>query len=95
MIWNYPEIAVCLCGCLGELQASLEDKGLHFSYDDAVVDYLVKKSFSQTYGARNLRRTIQKELEDVMASKIIDSYENPVTQLKAVMEDDKLALLAM
>ena len=89
---NFTAIARIM---LGELQASLEDKGLHFSYDDAVVDYLVKKSFSQTYGARNLRRTIQKELEDVMASKIIDSYENPVTQLKAVMEDDKLALLAM
>ena len=89
---NFTAIARIM---LGELQASLEDKGLHFSYDDAVVDYLVKKSFSKTYGARNLRRTIQKELEDVMASKIIDSYENPVTQLKAVMEDDKLALLAM
>jgi ATP-dependent Clp protease ATP-binding subunit ClpA len=80
---------------LGELQKSLEEKGLHFSYDDAVVEYLVKKSFSQTYGARNLRRTIQKELEDVMAAKIINSYENPVTQLKAVMEGEKLTLLAM
>lgn len=89
---NFTDIARIM---LGELRSSLEDKGLHFSYDDAVVDYLVKKSFSQTYGARNLRRTIQKELEDVMAAKIIDSYENPVTQLKAVMEDDKLTLLAM
>ena len=80
---------------LGELQKSLEDKGLHFTYDDAVVEYLVRKSYSQTYGARNLRRTIQKELEDVMAAKIINSYENPVTQLRAVMEDDKLALQAL
>ena len=89
---NFTDIARIM---LGELQKSLEEKGLHFSYDDAVVEYLVKKSFSQTYGARNLRRTIQKELEDVMAAKIIDSYENPVTQLKAVMEDEKLTLLAM
>ncbi len=89
---NFTDIARIM---LGELQKSLEEKGLHFTYDDAVVDYLVKKSFSQTYGARNLRRTIQKELEDVMAAKIIDSYENPVTQLKAVMEGDKLSLLAM
>ncbi|MBQ9647614.1 MAG: ATP-dependent Clp protease ATP-binding subunit [Oscillospiraceae bacterium] len=89
---NFTDIARIM---LGELQTSLEDKGLHFSYDDAVVDYLVKKSFSATYGARNLRRTIQKELEDVMAAKIIDSYENPVTQLRAVMEDDKLVLQAL
>ncbi len=80
---------------LGELQKSLEEKGLHFSYDDAVVEYLVKKSFSDTYGARNLRRTIQKELEDVIAAKIIDSYENPVTQLSAVMEDGRLVLNAL
>ncbi|MBQ7713885.1 MAG: ATP-dependent Clp protease ATP-binding subunit, partial [Oscillospiraceae bacterium] len=80
---------------LSELQTSLKEKGLHFTYDDAVVDYLVQKSFSQTYGARNLRRAIQKELEDVMAAKIIDSYENPVTELKAVMADGKPALLAM
>ena len=89
---NFTDIARIM---LGELQTSLEDKGLHFSYDDAVVEYLVKKSFSTTYGARNLRRTIQKELEDVMAAKIIDSYENPVTQLKAVMENDKLILQAL
>ncbi|MBR0312481.1 MAG: ATP-dependent Clp protease ATP-binding subunit, partial [Oscillospiraceae bacterium] len=89
---NFTDIARIM---LEELRASLEDKSLHFTYDDEVVDYLVKKSFSQTYGARNLRRTIQKELEDVMAAKIIDSYENPVTQLRAVMEDDKLTLLAM
>jgi ATP-dependent Clp protease ATP-binding subunit ClpB len=80
---------------LGELRDSLAEKGLHFTYDDAVVDYLVEKSYSMTYGARNLRRTIQKELEDVMAAKIIDSYENPITQLKAVMQDGALTLLAM
>ena len=43
---------------LDELQKSLEDKGLHFTWDEDVEDYLVKKSYSATYGARNLRRTI-------------------------------------
>ncbi len=80
---------------LDELKTSLEEKGLHFSYDDAVVRYLTHKSFSTTYGARNLRRTIQKELEDVMASRIIDSYENPVTQLRAVMEGDTLVIQSL
>ena len=89
---NFTAIARIM---LDELQTSLEDKGLHFGYEDAVVDYLVKKSFSETYGARNLRRTIQKELEDVMAARIIDSYDNPITQLRAVMEDGKLTLLSL
>ena len=80
---------------LGELQQSLEDKGLHFTWEDAVVDYLVKKSYSAVYGARNLRRTIQKELEDVMAGQIIDSYEHPVTQIHAAMEEGKLAVRSL
>ena len=57
----------------GAAQASLSDKGYTFRYDDALVDYLVEKSYSMTYGARNLRRLIQKELEDPMAARIIDS----------------------
>ncbi len=80
---------------LDELQKSLEDKGLHFMWDEDVEDYLVKKSYSATYGARNLRRTIQKELEDVMAAQIIDSYEHPVTQIHASMEDGKLVVRSL
>ena len=80
---------------LDELQKSLEDKGLHFTWDKDVEDYLVKKSYSATYGARNLRRTIQKELEDVMAAQIIDSYEHPVTQIHASMEDGKLVVRSL
>ena len=80
---------------LDELQKSLEDKGLHFTWDEAVEKYLVKKSYSATYGARNLRRTIQKELEDVMAAQIIDSYEHPVTQIHASMEDGKLVVRSL
>ena len=80
---------------LDELQKSLEDKGLHFTWDEAVEDYLVKKSYSATYGARNLRRTIQKELEDVMAAQIIDSYEHPVTQIHASVEDGKLVVRSL
>ena len=48
---------------LEELKASLGEKGYQFRYDDALVDYLAEKSYSLTYGARNLRRLIQKELE--------------------------------
>ena len=80
---------------LDELQKSLEDKGLHFTWDEDVENYLVKKSYSATYGARNLRRTIQKELEDVMAAQIIDSYEHPVTQIHASMEDGKLVVRSL
>ena len=77
---------------LNELKDSLKEKGLTFTYDDALVSYLVKKSYSATYGARNLRRTIQKEVEDLLASAIINSYDHPITQISATAEDDKVVL---
>ncbi|SFP73308.1 ATP-dependent Clp protease ATP-binding subunit ClpA [Oscillibacter sp. PC13] len=80
---------------LGELAGSLKEKGITFTYDDALVAWLTHKSFSRTYGARNLRRTIQKELEDPMATTIIDSYETPVTQVKATVEEDAVKLYTL
>nr|WP_326185047.1 ATP-dependent Clp protease ATP-binding subunit [uncultured Oscillibacter sp.] len=80
---------------LEELAASLKEKGIFLTYDDALVAFLTKKSYSRTYGARNLRRTIQKELEDPMATRIIDSYENPVTQVKATVEDEAVRLYCL
>ena len=89
---NFVSIARIM---LDELAASLKEKGFTFTYDDAVAAYLANKSYSLTYGARNLRRTIQKELEDVIATRIIDSYDHPVTQLRAVMKDGAIDLLSL
>ena len=80
---------------LEELRKSLSDKGYTFHYDDALVDYLVEKSYSMTYGARNLRRLIQKELEDPMAARIIDSFENPITQISATAADGAVQLYTL
>ena len=80
---------------LDELRDSLKEKGYTFHYDDALVELLVKKSYSAAYGARNLRRTIQKELEDQMAVRIIDSYDNPITQIKATAEDGEVKLYTL
>lgn len=80
---------------LDELKDSMKEKGLTLSYDDEVVKYLVKKSYSATYGARNLRRTIQKEVEDQLAVTIINSYDSPVTQLSITAEDDKVVIRAL
>ena len=80
---------------LKELAESMEEKGLHFHYDDALVEYLSEKSYSLAYGARNLRRTIQKELEDPMAMEIIAHYENPVSQLSATVENGAVKIHAL
>ena len=55
----------------------------------------MEKSYSLTYGARNLRRQIQKELEDPMAARIIDSFENPITQISATAADGAVQLYTL
>ena len=80
---------------LDELVASLKEKGITFTYDDALVSWLTHKSYSLTYGARNLRRTIQKEVEDPLATRIIESYETPFTQVRATVEEEKVRLYTL
>ena len=77
---------------LAELQQSLEGRGIAFTWDESVKDYLVKKSYSVAYGARNLRRAIQTDLEDPIAERIIKSYVDPFRSIKATCEDGTIKL---
>ena len=72
---------------LTELRQALSERGIDFTWDESVIDALVKKSYSVTYGARNLRRTIQKELEDPIAQKIIESFVAPLHTLHAAADE--------
>jgi ATP-dependent Clp protease ATP-binding subunit ClpA len=64
-------------------------------YDDRLIDYLTQKSFSQTYGARNLRRLIQKEIEDLIASEMISNYATPITQVDLTALESAIQILAV
>ncbi len=80
---------------LGDLKNALKEKQLEFTWDGAAEEYLVKKSYSITYGARNLRRLIQKEVEDGIASAIIDNYEQHPTHVHLTIENDKTKILVL
>ena len=77
---------------LRELQESLSQRGLTFQWTEDVRDHLVDGAYSVTYGARNLRRFIQQELEDPISEVIIDSFESPITGISAGLEDGKIRL---
>ena len=77
---------------LKELQESLLSRGLTLSWDDDLRRLLVKKAYSVTYGARNLRRTIQKELEDPISEAIIDSFQHPISAIRIRVEGDEVKL---
>ena len=77
---------------LKELQDSLSTRGLNLFWDDDLRRLLVKKAYSVTYGARNLRRTIQKELEDPISEAIIDSFEHPISAIRIRVEGEVVKL---
>ena len=77
---------------LKELQQNLAERGLSVNFSEDVRQYLVKEAYSVTYGARNLRRTIQKALEDPISERIIDSFENPISSIYIQVENDQIVL---
>ena len=77
---------------LGELKQNLTDRGLIVTWDESLRQYLVKKAYSVTYGARNLRRTIQRDLEDPISEAIIASFEKPISSIHIGVENDTIAL---
>ena len=77
---------------LNELRQSLADRGLTLMCDEGVRGYLVQKAYSQVYGARNLRRTIQRDLEDPISEKIMDSFDAPIFALRVTVKDDRIVV---
>ena len=65
---NFRAIASLM---LGEVRTAMAERGMALHWTPAVVDYLVAKGYSETYGARNLRRTIQRDVEDAIASAVV------------------------
>ncbi len=79
---------------LEELRAVMKDKGIALDYGEELVAYLASKSFSLTYGARNLRRLIQKEVEDGIASEMIDNRRGKVAHVAITVENEALRISA-
>ena len=77
---------------LGELKDSLAARGLELTWQDDLGRMLTKKAYSAVFGARNLRRTIQKELEDPISEAIIDSFERPISSIAIRVEEDSVKL---
>ena len=79
---------------LKELTECLQERGLAVSFTPDVRKYLVKKAYSLVYGARNLRRTIQRDLEDPISELIIASFENPISSIEISVENDEISVKA-
>ena len=89
---NFRGIAALM---LGDLKKVMDERKIDFSWDDSVIDYLVSKSYSVQYGARNLRRQIQKDIEDAIATEIIDQHKGEVSHISISAIDGKIVIAAI
>jgi ATP-dependent Clp protease ATP-binding subunit ClpA len=80
---------------LDELKQALEEKNIKLIYTDAAAEWIAKSSFSRKYGARNLRRYIQKEVEDRLASLIIADYRRATSLAKIDANDEGIVINCM
>ncbi|MBQ6614435.1 MAG: ATP-dependent Clp protease ATP-binding subunit [Clostridia bacterium] len=77
---------------LNQLKGALAEKGIELSFTENAAKLVAEKSFSVKYGARNMRRFIQREIEDALAEKIISSYNNRVTSASVDADGEKLVI---
>ena len=86
---NFRGIAALM---LGEVRDVMAQHGKAVTWDESLVDYLVAKGYSVTYGARNLRRLIQKEIEDVVAEKLVERRGQDSSRIRLSAADDKVSV---
>ncbi len=80
---------------LGELRDALSEKGITLSYTDAAAKLVAERSYSHKYGARNMRRYIQKNIEDKLAELIISDYKHTYTKAFINVKDGEIAVSCM
>ncbi|MGM9522186.1 MAG: AAA family ATPase [Oscillospiraceae bacterium] len=89
---NFRNIARLM---MQELHDAMSERAVELTYDDSVIDYLTDKSYSVEYGARNLRRTIQKDIEDKIAAELVDNYDRDIKRIGVTAENGVVTILAI
>ncbi len=79
---------------LGELRDAMAERGTELTWDESVTNYLGEKGYSATYGARNLQRLIQKDIEDAIAEEIIDRRKSAAKHIALTVKDGKIVVFA-
>ncbi len=81
---DYKKIAALM---LDEIIEPLAEREIKFSYDDAVLDRIAKKSHGGKFGARDIRSNIRKLIEDKVANTLVDMAENPPRIMKVTVKE--------
>jgi ATP-dependent Clp protease ATP-binding subunit ClpA len=77
---------------LGDLKDALAEREISFSFTDEVCDFVAEKSYSRKFGARNMRRFIQTEIEDRLANAIIFENKAQIEAASISIENGEIKL---
>ena len=80
---------------LEDLRTAMAERGTALTWDERVIAYLAEKGYSATYGARNLQRLIQKDIEDAIATEIIDNRKGAASAVSLTVSDRKITVYAL
>ena len=86
---NFVKIANLM---LSEYVPTLEEKHIKFTFDDKACEYLAEKSCSGKSGARDLRNTIRREVEEKIASTMIESGNDSISAMNVTSDGEKIIL---
>lgn len=77
---------------LGQLSSLLEERGITLMFTADAAELIAQRSFSEKYGARNMRRYIQKNVEDRLAQILIEDYDRHISTAKIFVRDGELTI---
>ena len=89
---NIRGIAVLM---LTDLRKAMAERGMTLTWDESVIDYLTKKGYSAAYGARNLQRLIQKDIEDAIATELVDRRRGAASQVGLTVREGAVTVIAI
>ena len=72
---------------LSEIAKRIEQQNISIEFDDEVVAYLAKEGFDPVYGARPLRRAMQRRIEDSLSTELLNGNIKPGDNVRAFMDD--------
>jgi hypothetical protein len=78
---------------LNDLKKGIEEKGIDFTFESDVVEFVGKESYSSKFGARNMRRYIQKNIEDEIANRIIEEYSENICSINLKMDNGNISVI--
>ena len=80
---------------LGDLRAAMSERGMTLTWDESIIDYLTEKGYSAAYGARNLQRLIQKDIEDAIATELVDRRRGAASEVGITVKDGSVTVIAV